>query len=124
MNEGIAKGKIIGEEAIKCREEKEQQYREDLFNADIDLIKGSKVFFNEYKKSKIPFTIATSSNKENVELYFKKFGLNQWFDFNKISYTDGAFKWKPNPDIYLLALKKIGVNIKKCFCFWRYKKRS
>ena len=47
MNEGIAKGKIIGEEAIKCREEKEQQYREDLFNADIDLIKSSKVFFNE-----------------------------------------------------------------------------
>ena len=47
MNEGIAKGKIIGEEAIKCRGEKEQQYREDLRNADIDLIKGSKVFFNE-----------------------------------------------------------------------------
>ena len=45
--EGIIKGKIIGEEAIKCREEKEQQYREDLFNADIDLIKSSKVFFNE-----------------------------------------------------------------------------
>ena len=36
--EGITKGKITGEEAIKCREEKEQQYREDLRNADIDLI--------------------------------------------------------------------------------------
>ena len=45
--EGITKSKIIGEEAIKCREEKEQQYREDLRNADIDLIKGSKEFFNE-----------------------------------------------------------------------------
>ena len=55
MNEGIAKGKIIGEEAIKCREEKEQQYREDLRNADIDLVKGSKVFFNELKKKKNSF---------------------------------------------------------------------
>ena len=45
--EGITKSKIIGEEAIKCREEKEQQYREDLHNAVIDLIKGSKEFFNE-----------------------------------------------------------------------------
>ena len=45
--EGITKGKIIGEEEIKCREEKEQQYRADLFNADIYLIKSSKVFFNE-----------------------------------------------------------------------------
>ena len=115
--EGITKGKIIGEEAIKCREEKEQQYREDLSNADIDLIKGSKEFFNELKIRKIPFTIATSSNKENVELYFEKFGLNQWFDFNKISYTDGTFKGKPNPDIYLLAAKKIGVNINKCIVF-------
>ena len=45
MNEGIAKGKIIGEEAIKCREEKEQQYREDLRNADIDLIEDSEEYF-------------------------------------------------------------------------------
>ena len=45
--EGITKSKIIGEEAIKCLKEKEQQYREDLRNADIDLIKGSKEFFNE-----------------------------------------------------------------------------
>ena len=43
--EGITKGKIIGEEAIKCREEKEQQYREDLRNADIDLIEDSEEYF-------------------------------------------------------------------------------
>ena len=55
MNEGIAKGKIIGEEAIKSRDEKKQQYREELRNADIDLVKGSKVFFNELKKKKNSF---------------------------------------------------------------------
>jgi HAD superfamily hydrolase (TIGR01509 family) len=115
--EGITQGKIVGPEAIKCREEKEAQYREDLSDADIDLINGAKNFFNELKKNNIPFTIATSSNKENVELYFKKFKLQEWFDFDKITFTDGTFKGKPNPDIYLIAAKKIGVDIKKCVVF-------
>ena len=115
--EGITQGKITGDLAIKYREEKEDQYREELKNAEIDLIKGSKKLFNELKKNKIPYTIATSSNKKNVELYFEKFGLNQWFEFDKISFTDGTFKGKPNPDIYLIAAKKLGVDIKKCVVF-------
>ena len=115
--EGITKGKITGEEAIKCREEKEQQYRDELREADIDLIKGAKNFFEELKKNKIPYTIATSSNKLNVELYFEKFGLSQWFDFDKITFTDGTFKGKPNPDVYLIAAEKLGVDIKKCIVF-------
>ena len=115
--EGITKGKITGKEATKCREEKEEQYREDLSNAEIDLIKGAKEFFNELKKNNIPFTIATSADKENIELFFKKFNLNQWFDLSKCAYTDGTFKGKPNPDIYLIAAKKLGVDIKKCVVF-------
>ena len=81
------------------------------------MIKGAKNFFEELKKNKIPYTIATSSNKLNVELYFEKFGLSQWFDFDKITFTDGTFKGKPNPDIYLIAAKKLGVDIKKCIVF-------
>ena len=115
--EGITEGKITGEEAIKCREEKEEQYREDLRNAEIDLIKGAKEFFNELKNNNIPFTIATSADKKNIELFFEKFGLNKWFDFDKCAFNDGTFKGKPNPDIYLIAAKKIGVDIKKCIVF-------
>ena len=115
--EGITEGKITGEEAIKCREEKEEQYREDLRNAEIDLIRGAKEFFNELKNNNIPFTIATSADKKNIELFFEKFGLNKWFDFDKCAFTDGTFKGKPNPDIYLIAAKKIGVDIKKCIVF-------
>ena len=115
--EGITKGQVTGDLAIKYREEKEDQYREELKNADIDFIKGAKDFFNELKKNKIPFTIATSSNRKNVELYFEKFGLNQWFELDKMAFTDGTFKGKPNPDIYLIAAKKLGVDIKKCVVF-------
>ena len=115
--EGITKGQITGELAIKYREEKEDQYREDLKEADIDFIKGAKEFFNELKKNNIPYTIATSSNRKNVELYFDKFKLGNWFQIDKMAFTDGTFKGKPNPDIYLIAAKKLGVDIKKCVVF-------
>ena len=108
---------ITGELATNCRIAKERQYREDLRDADIDLIKGAKDLFDQLKSQNIPFTIATSSDKENVLLYFKKFGLDKWFDFNKCMFTDGTFKGKPSPEIYLNAAKKLGVDIKKCVVF-------
>ena len=114
---GITKGMITGELATNCRIAKERQYREDLKDADIDLIKGAKELFDQLKAKNIPFTIATSSDKENVLLYFKKFGLDKWFDFNKCMFTDGTFKGKPSPEIYLNAAKKLGVDIKKCVVF-------
>jgi HAD superfamily hydrolase (TIGR01509 family) len=114
---GITKGKIVGEEAKKHRIAKEQQYRDDLRDADIDLVKGARDLFNKLIEKNIPFTIATSSDQANVELYFEKFKLYKWFDFRKCMFTDGTFKGKPSPEIYLNAAKKIGVDINKCVVF-------
>ena len=114
---GITKGMITGELSTNCRIAKERQYREDLRDADIDLIKGAKDLFDQLKAKNIPFTIATSSDRENVLLYFKKFGLDKWFDFNKCMFNDGTFKGKPSPEIYLKAANKLGVDIKKCVVF-------
>ena len=114
---GITNGQITGELATNCRIAKERTYREELIDSDIDLIKGAKELFDKLKEKNIPFTIATSSDRENVELYFKKFGLDKWFDFNKCMFTDGTFKGKPSPEIYLNAAKKIGVDINKCIVF-------
>jgi len=114
---GITKGQVTGELATNCRIAKERTYREELTDSDIDLIKGAKELFDKLKENNIPFTIATSSDRENVLLYFKKFGLDKWFDFNKCMFTDGTFKGKPSPEIYLNAAKKIGVDINKCIVF-------
>ena len=114
---GITKGAITGQKAIEYRIAKEQQYRDDLKETDIDLVPGAKELFDTLKEKGIPFTIATSSDKANVELYFEKFKLDKWFKMEKCMFTDGTFKGKPNPDIYEKAAQKIGVNIKKCVVF-------
>lgn len=97
--------------------EKEALYRKYLAESNIQLADGAIQLFEEMKAKNVPFNIATSSNKENVDLYVEKFGLGKWFDVSKICYSDGTFKGKPNPDIYLTAAKKIGVDAKKCIIF-------
>ena len=43
--------------------------------------------------------------------------MGKWFDINKVVYTDGSFKGKPEPDIFLKAAKNINVDIKNCAVF-------
>ena len=66
------------------------------------------------KANKIVFTIATSSEKTNVDFFFKNLPLGNWFDINKIVYDDGKLPGKPLPDIYLKAAEKIDLSPQKC----------
>jgi beta-phosphoglucomutase-like phosphatase (HAD superfamily) len=66
------------------------------------------------KEKKIPRTIATMSEWDNVEFYIKEFHLEKWFDLNKIVYSDGTIPGKPAPDIFLLAADKIGIKPSDC----------
>lgn len=113
----ITKGNVSEEDATKFTFEKEATYREEIMKSNLELAKGVIDLFKKLKEAKIPFTIATSSCKDNVDTFFKKFKLNEWFDYNKVVYFDGTFNGKPAPDIYLIAAKKIGVDIKKCIVF-------
>ena len=98
-------------------EKKENLYKELLSKSNLQLAEGSIEFFEYLKNHNIKFTIATSSGIENVSFFIKKYNLEKWFDIEKIVYNDFTFKGKPNPDIYFIAAKKIGVDIKNCIIF-------
>ena len=68
-------------------------------------------------KNNIPHTIATMSEKDNVDFYIKEMKLSRWFDIDKIVYDDGSIPGKPAPDIYLKAAEMIGVNPQSCIVF-------
>lgn len=113
------KKELTYEEVVELEEEKEKVYRELCLNSpDIfKLAKGLPEFLDELKKKKIPFTIATASALNNVKFFFEHLDLGKWFDINKVVYNDGTIPGKPEPDIYLKAADKIGVDIKKCAVF-------
>lgn len=115
---------IMGDECDSERieylsKEKERVYRE-LCKSDektFKLVPGAIELFDYLKKEGIPFTIATASIKDNVDFFIESFGLDKWFDEDKIAYDDGETNSKPDPDIYLKAAARIGVDIKGCIVF-------
>lgn len=107
------------EKLNKLSKEKERVYRE-LCKEDKErfkLVPGAKKFFDYLKEKNIPFTIATASISDNIDFFVESFNLEKWFDKNKIAFDDGYTKSKPDPDIYLKAAAKIGVDIKECIVF-------
>ena len=65
------------------------------------------------EKIKIAFVSSTSSNNINAILYSLRNSINKR-DFNFISNAKLVKKLKPNPDIYLLTLKKLKLKASDC----------
>lgn len=96
--------------------EKEAVYRE-MCRKDAEntvLAPGAVEFLDFLKAHNIPMTIATMSEKDNVDFYIEEFQLAKWFDTDKIVYSDGTLPGKPAPDIYLKAAEKLGLTPKEC----------
>lgn len=96
--------------------EKEAVYR-DMCRKDYKntvLAPGAIDFLNYLKENNIPRTIATMSEKDNVDFYIEEFNLAKWFDIDKIIYADGTIPGKPAPDIYIKASKILNLTPKEC----------
>lgn len=100
----------------KLGKEKEAVYREmcKQDKKNTILAPGAIDLLNYLVKNNIPHTIATMSEKENVDFYIQEFNLAKWFDVNKIVYADGTIPGKPAPDIYIKAAKKLNLAPKDC----------
>ena len=111
----------IGEKPSKEMVQKHQDAKEaiyrDMCKNDIEnfkLAKGAEDFLDFVVKNNIPHTIATMSEKNNVEFFVKGFHLEKWFDIDKIVYDNGQIPGKPEPDIYRIAAEKIGLPPEEC----------
>ncbi len=107
------------EECLKWANEKEAYYRELVLKnpEKISLVDGADDFFDFICDRNIPHTIATGSEKTNVDFFVETFKLKKWFDVDKIVYDDYKTPGKPNPAIYLKALKILNLNPKNTLVF-------
>lgn len=107
------------DEARSWANRKEKLYRqlcrEDKSN--LKLTAGLPAYLDSLKERQIPHNIATGADRDNLDFYLDQLNLARWFDPDKIVFSDGSFKGKPAPDIYLLAAEKIGVNVHDCLVF-------
>ena len=73
---------------------------------------GAKIVLDFLKSKKIPVALATSSEKSFAEKLLIKAGLLDFFD--AIVFGDEVSNAKPDPEIYNVSCRKLGLEAKKC----------
>lgn len=107
---------VAGEELQRLGELKESLYR-DLCLKSPDAFKlspGAHELLDVLVAQSIPHTIATSSEKTNLDFFVTHFELGRWFEIRTIVYDDHTRPGKPAPDFYLAAAQNIGLTPGNC----------
>lgn len=78
---------------------------------------GATELLDYLKENGIPYCLATGSGMDNLSFYIEYMGLGRWFDESNMVYFDGSFPGKPEPDTYLRAANKIGLDASECVIF-------
>lgn len=82
---------------------------------NIPMKDGAKEYLIKLKNSGVRLAVATSGFPELAEAALKRCGVWELFDAKAYSFETG--KDKSNPDIYLLAAERMGVEPEKCTVF-------
>jgi beta-phosphoglucomutase-like phosphatase (HAD superfamily) len=107
---------IVGQELFDWIARKESHYRRLCLEnpQTFRLSPGAEPLLDDLVRKNIPRTIATSSEKTNLDFFIEHLGLERWFDLSMVAYDDGSAPGKPAPDIYLKAAKNLGVPPSSC----------
>ena len=102
-------------DSVYVRDLKTKIFNNYLKNNQLKLRPGVKNLINHCKKEKIKiaFVSSTSSNNINAILYSLRNSINKR-DFSFIGNSKLIKKFKPNPDIYILTLKKLKLKANDC----------
>lgn len=78
----------------------------------MDSMPGVEKLILNLKEKGIPLALASSSYSDVIEIILQKTGLKKYFDV--VVSSQMACASKPEPDIFLLTAKKLGVQPEKC----------
>lgn len=106
------------EDIKKMSLEKERIYQDLCFQqSNMPLAPGAEDLLYFLLNHSIAFTIATASESENVDFYFRRLALSRFFDKSKVIYNDGQILSKPNPHIFQEAIRVLGVKESETLVF-------
>lgn len=103
------------EKIIEIYTYKENLYKDLCLEHGLDLAEYSREFILALRERGIKTAIASSAPTMNMDWYIPHFGLDKLFDV--LIYGREDLPSKPNPDIYLLSQKELGVKADEAICF-------
>lgn len=104
-------GVLSREEKERCAQEKNKRYREllnQMSPADLE----AEVKATLFKLRQRGHLLAIGSSSKNASFILKRLGLEGWFD--GVADGNGITRSKPDPEVFLLAAKMIGVSPFDC----------
>lgn len=107
---------IEGDELERLIQQKETIYRQLCLGqgSDFRLSPGAVELLDWLTARRVPRTIATASEKTNVDFFVEHLGLARWFEIEQIVYDDGSRPGKPAPDVYVQAARNLGLEPSRC----------
>lgn len=107
---------VRGKALLELTQSKETMYRDlCLAHPEIfELSPGARALLDFLAAKRIPITIATASEITNLEFFFARLGLAEWFEIERVVYDDGHIAGKPAPDMYALAAARLGMPPARC----------
>ena len=107
---------VTGDDLKRLTQQKETIYRQLCLKqeADFKLSPGAIELLDYLVAHDIPRTIATGSEKSNLDFFVEHFLLRKWFDSKQIIFDDGSRPGKPAPDMYLDAASKLEIEPAQC----------
>lgn len=114
---GIYDRPLTDDEIRQLSIEKELAYQEVCKKSRLTLAEGLLDFIRYLQEKDIRYTIATASDKINVDFYFEYLKIDRFFEYDKVVYNDGSMPGKPAPDMFLRAMKQIDAKPEECLIF-------
>ena len=111
-------GKTVSEAEIeRISREKELMYQQMVQDTRLRLADGVVDLFLFLKEQGIAIAIVTASDKLNVDFFIRYLQLKKWFEASRIIFNDGSMKGKPDPDMFLIAMEKLGYSAAETVIF-------
>lgn len=112
----LGEKKITDEEIIKRYvNERRELFQKRILEGKIWARRGIEKFLLETRKNGIKTAIVSGGHKQNIALSLSLLNLEKAFDV--VIGREDYEKRKPDPECYLLAAKKIGVEPRDCVVF-------
>ncbi|MFZ6002236.1 MAG: HAD family hydrolase [Bacteroidota bacterium] len=107
-------GKFTEEEIATITERKESRYRQE-FLPDLKLINGLDRYLDLAQTQRIPMAIGTAAPVANIDFVVDNLKLRHYFPV--IIGPGDVQRSKPDPEVFLLAAQRLGVDAADCVVF-------
>jgi 5-amino-6-(5-phospho-D-ribitylamino)uracil phosphatase len=103
------------DQVAKVALQKEMIYRDLIKKNGISALPGVHDLLEGLKKASVPCAIGSSSPRENISCIIEVLGVAQYF--KTIVCGEDVHRGKPDPEVFLLAAKRLGASPENCVVF-------